>query len=189
MHRITRGVSFALTALLVGLAVGGPIAPPAAAHGYGSTGLCRFVATQAGTYGWTEALLRRIAVTPPRLYAKRSGGQKVGWRFTVERSRNRSVTPWRVTYRSPIQKANATRNRAANFNVMRVGVNVPTNVEDQNHVWYRVKVKMFWYRPNGTVASSESYVLTGYLMYVDGDPEGALDEYCPGLARQFFDGP
>ena len=157
-------------------------AAPAPTHG--STVNCRYQVTQEGRYGWTEALLKRIAVKPPTIYAK-SGTQLVGWQFVVRRSLDRSYTPWVVVYRSQIQQRVATATTAADFDVMRVGVNVPTNVEEQAFVWYKVTLRVFWYAPDGSVASKAKSLFTAYNMHVDGE-DIATDDYCPGLARAFF---
>lgn len=179
----------ALAAALGGSA--SPVAAAASEHGYGAEARCRYTATQSGQYGWTEALLKRIVVMPPTVFAKKAGGQQVGWRFIVRRSLDREAGPWKVSYRSRIQKAPATKTSAADFSKMGVEVSVPTNVEDQNDVWYRVTLKIFWYRADGSVDSSTTYLFTQYRMYVDGKDQGvwSLDDYCPGLALQFFDGP
>ena len=46
-------------------------------------------------------------------------------------------------------------------------------------------------RADGSVASKVSYLFPQYRMYVDGVDQGnwVLEDYCPGEARQFFDGP
>ena len=146
--------------------------------------------TAGGKYGWTEALLKKIAVRPPTVYAK-SGTQLVGWQFVVRRSLDRTNTPWVVTYRSHIQQRLATTATPAAFDAMRVGVNVPTDVEWQAFVWYKVTLKVFWYDVAGSDASKASSRFTQYRMFVDGADQGtwALEGYCPGMALQFFDGP
>ena len=188
MHRLT-------TTLLITLATAAALAVPvatvtAAPSSFGAEARCRYHETAGGKYGWTAALLKKIAVRPPTLDAK-SGQQVVGWRFVVQRSLDRQRGPWIVTYRSPIQKRPATTTTPAAFDAMRVAVTVPTNVEDQAFVWYTVTLKLFWYRADGRVASKVSYLFPQYRMYVDGVDQGnwALEDYCPGEARQFFDGP
>ena len=152
---------------------------------YGSTVNCRYSVTQSGKYGWTEALLKRIAVQSPAVYAK-SGTQLVGWQFVVRRSLDRTNTPWVVTYRSHIQKRLATTSTPAAFDAMRVDVNVPTDVEWQAFVWYKVTLRVFWYDSDGSVASKDSSLFADYSMHVNGENQGT-DEFCAGLALQFFD--
>jgi hypothetical protein len=72
--------------------------------------------------------------------------QLVAWRFIVERS---GTGPWnfQVTYRSPNQWGTAHTDSPALFSRMSVPVNVP----DGDTFFYRVKVKMFWYRRDGSI--------------------------------------
>src|SRR3954463_3196460 len=80
----------------------------APAADYGASVKCRYVVTEPSSeLGWTEARLSRIVVNPPTVYAKQ-GTQKVGWRFSVKRSLNWDLGPWKVTYRSPVERASAT---------------------------------------------------------------------------------
>jgi hypothetical protein len=175
-----------LTAIVTGAALVMPIASVSAAPAtdYGSTVICRHRITQEGRFGWTEALLARIAVKPPTIYAK-SGTQQVGWQFIVKRSLDTWNTPFVVTYRSHVQKRTATTSTPADFVAMRVGVNVPTDLEDQQDVGYKVTLKVFWYAADGSVASSAKSTLTEYRIRVEGE-YGAEDEFCQGMARQWF---
>lgn len=157
-----------------------PVSAAPALNNYGSTVTCRYQVTQEGTNGWTEALLKKLVVTPPTMYAK-NGTQLVGWRFIVKRSLDRWNTPWVETYRSPIQKRQATTSTPADFDTMRIGVNVPTNVEDQQHVWYRLTLKIFRYAADGSVASSASSRFTDYTVHIAGE-DFESDLYCAGLA-------
>jgi hypothetical protein len=164
-----------------------PVSAAPAPNNYGSTVTCRYRVTQGGKYGWTEALLNKLVVTPPTIYAKH-GTQRVGWQFVVRRSLDRGNTPWVVTYRSTIQKRQATTSTPAGFDTIRVGVNVPTDVEDQQHVWYKLTLRVFWYASDGSVGSKISSKFTDYTVHIDGE-EWASDPYCEGLARQWFEGP
>jgi hypothetical protein len=184
MSRHIRIVTLTLVALAL---VAGPSASPATAGviDYGAIASCRYRITQEGSYGWTAARLKKIVVSPPTV-AKKDGTRTVGWRFIVQRSLDRTSTPWRVTYRSPLQR----EGKSADFTPMRVGVTVPAERDTpngQDHVWYRVVLKMFWYRADGSVQAKIKHVM--YDMYVVVDGEEYVDSYCPGLAQQFFDGP
>jgi hypothetical protein len=185
MNRSFATLVAALVVSAATLIAASPVSASPAPNNYGSTVTCRYRVTEEGTNGWTEALLRKLVVTPPTIYAK-NGPQLVGWRFIVKRSLDRWNTPWVVTYRSPIQKRQATTSTPADFARMRIGVTVPTNVEDQQHVWYRLTLKIFRYAADGSVASNASSRFTDYTVHVAGEA-GASDLYCEGLARQYFD--
>ena len=132
--------------VLVGPAAAGT--PPA---DYGSSVQCRYRAGGSGpAYEWK---LKRIVVAPPVLYAN-NGTQKVGWRFVVRRSLNGENGPWKVTYRSPIQKRTATATQAAQFDTQRVDVAIP-EVENVRGVHYHVSLKMLWYRSGGIRAERQ----------------------------------
>ena len=184
MSRLSRVVFPALIGLAL---VAGPAAAPAAAGvlDYGAIANCRYNVTEGGTYGWTEALLKKIAISPPTI-AKQTGTKSVGWRFVVERSLNGDVTPWRVIYRSPLQRAGSS----AGLSIMRVYIHVPSENDlpnAQSFVWYRVILKMFRYTADGSVQTKVVHVMNDMHVNVDGDV--LVDSYCPGLALQFFDGP
>lgn len=187
---VRRAILVSMVAIL-GLALPAAAAgePQAATSSHGSQARCRYEATQIGRFGWTEADLRRIVVTAPTIYGTRRG-QTVGWRFVVQRSIDRG--PWRVTYRSPIQKATAGPSRAALFTRMGVDVAVPKPPAgadwDAFRVHYRVVLKTFWYRADGTIQARGSHLFDDHRHYVDGVFE-FTDEFCRGEIRQFFDGP
>lgn len=185
MSRLSRVVVLALMGLALGA---GPAAPPAAAGvlDHGAIANCRYNVTEGGTYGWTEALLRKIAISPP-VMPKPAGAASVGWRFVVKRSLDRANTPWRVIYRSPLQRAA----KSAGFTPMRAWVNVPSDnntPNGQDSVWYQVTLKMFWYRSDGSVQTKVSHLVNDMHVIVAGE-EQYIDSYCQGLALQFFDGP
>src|SRR5687767_247248 len=110
MKRLTTTLLIASVTVAALLVPAGTVT--AASSNHGAEARCKYHETSGGKYGWTEALLKKIAVRPPTLYAKRSK-QVVGWRFAVQRSLNRQNGPWAVTYGSPIQKRTATTSRAA----------------------------------------------------------------------------
>jgi hypothetical protein len=114
------------------------------------------------------ARLRKITVTPPEMFAK-SGQQTVGWRFVVRRTINEGDYPsHQVTYTSPIQTRTATTSEAADFDLQRVAVTLSTSVEDQRDVFYQVVLKLYWYRANGSVQSSTTYLMPDYTVRVKG---------------------
>jgi hypothetical protein len=110
--------------------------------------------------------LDRLDVRPPQVWSVR-GTQKVGWRFMVERVRNPRSTfddPWRETYRSAIQTATATEASSAAFTPMYVPVEVPRGTLVRNH-GYRVMIKMFWYRADGSVQGTSQHLLSYFETY------------------------
>jgi hypothetical protein len=173
----------ALSLLTFAMAAG-PAATPAAAGviDNGAIAKCRYAVTQRNEQNvWIEALLKRIAVEPPTV-PKTAGTKSVGWRFIVERSLDRGDTPWVVTYRSPIQRAPSS----AGFAPMRVGVKVPQGSETpagQEHVWYHVTIKLFWFGSDGSVQSKATHLMNEYHRLVAG--EELIDSQCAGLAQQF----
>ncbi|CAN5640265.1 hypothetical protein BH23CHL6_BH23CHL6_08530 [soil metagenome] len=160
--------------------------PQVAQPGYGLkvAPSCRYEAISGGTYGWTTARLRRIRVDPPEMWAMRAK-QKVGWRFVVQRSVDDAS--WTVTYRSPLQKSTAYADRAASFTKMVVDVKLPA-VPDKADVAYRVVIKAFWYRSDGTKEYKIRDQIDSYDLYVDGE-YAFTEASCAGEIRQFFDGP
>ncbi len=181
MSRLRRSVALSLVAL----ALAGVAAPVSAtpAPDYGSTARCRYDIVNDGPFGWTEADLRRIRVTPPEMYAQ-SGTQTVGWGFLVRRSMNRDNGPWRVVRRSRIQMASATTTSPADFSLMRMGVTVP-DIDEPEFVHYYVVLKMFWFNGDGSIASKVSHPMSDIELNVEGTahyPDGA--PYCPGRLTQ-----
>jgi hypothetical protein len=170
------------------------IAPAAAdaeatASGYGTKVKCGYKVTSGRPEFWSEAELRRIKVTAPTMYALERK-QTVGWRFLVKRSIDGGA--WKTTYKSPIQKAIAHADRAADFSPMKVAVALPEIDPwadyELDDVHYRVVLKMFWYRPDGSRQRTVTHLLEEYRVYVDGEFE-YRDDLCRGLIRQFVDGP
>jgi hypothetical protein len=134
----------------------------------------------SGSHWWR---LRRIDVRPPRVFAI-SGSQKVGWRFVVQRSKDQG--PWQVAYRSQVQKATASVNSRAAFESMGSRVSVPPpSSQFDNHHFFRVVVKMIWYRADGSQQGSARHLVDFYREQLDGevfagDGEGA----CQGIKGQ-----
>ncbi len=173
-------------ALLVSLVGAGLIGQPVAAatpptSDYGNTVECRYKAPGHGPA--YDFRLKKLVVTPPVLYAKKSQ-QVVGWRIVVTRATNWGHDPWKVTYHSPIQKASATPAHAAAFDAMSVGVTIP-NVDNVTSVWYHVTLKLYWYRANGSVQSKQSYLMP-YLKLIENGQYGDYENVC---AAGFYEGP
>jgi hypothetical protein len=170
-----------LAALTAVAAVAGPASATTPPPDYGSRVECRYRSNSPGpAYNWN---LKRIKVAPPTMLAK-SGTQKVGWRFVVQRSI--SSGPWKVTYRSPIQKRTATTAVAADFTTKLVDVVVPKTEDGPRAVDYHVTLKMFWYRADGSVQSKVSYLMPTLHWITNGHDYGDYDDYCQG---QFYAGP
>ena len=170
---------------MVALALASVLAGPAAAatpptSEYGNTATCRYRAPGDGpAFDWR---IKKIAVTPPVLYAK-SGTQTVGWRFVVTRSMSFGGDPWKVTYTSPIQKASATTSHAAPFTAKSVDVAIPP-VENVVSVWYHVTLKLYWYKANGSVQSQASYVMPYVISHTRFD-----DDWDTKCTAGFYQGP
>lgn len=173
------GLVLAALATVVGV---GPALAGTTSSDYGSTVKCNYRTSSPGPA--FTAGLKRIIVAPPKMFAK-SGQQTVGWRFIVRRTIDEGDYPsHHVTYRSPIQTATATTVKAADFESMRVDVALPKNIEDPRNVFYEVVIRMIWYRPDGSVKSTISYLMPDYTVRVRGDgwayTEGGY-ETCEGV--------
>jgi len=170
-------------ALAAAAIVAGPVAaatPPTS--DYGNTVDCRYKAPGPGPA--YEFRLKKFVVTPPVLYAN-SGTQTVGWRFVVTRAKNWGGDPWKITYRSPIEKASATTAQAAAFTSKSVDVAIP-NVENVTSVWYHVTLKLYWYKADGSVASQTTYLMPWMKWIMNGHYYGDYDHICQA---GFYEGP
>jgi hypothetical protein len=176
--------SAVVLAFVASVIVAGPVAAATApTSDYGNTVNCRYRASGSGPA--YDYVLKRLVVTPPVLYAVK-GTQTVGWRFVVTRAEWWGSEPWKVTYRSPIQKRTATTTTAAAFTSKDVDVQLP-NVENQRALVYQVTLKLYRYRADGSVASTTSYLMpwmkwvqNGHYYY------GDYDDVCQG---GFYVGP
>ena len=182
---VTRSTVATILALAIGLAIGS--APALAASGdRGAVVICNYKYLGDDSPYW-GGILERIDVKPPRLYALNSSTATVGWRFIVERQRfDQSFTGWKQTYKSPLQTAQASLTTAAPLTTMGVKVKLPALAPDWsgdwNDVYYRVKLKLFWYRANGTIQQALTHKMNHYENWIDGElgwmPKG--DYSCPG---------
>lgn len=162
-----------------------PGAAAATPADYGSTARCRYEITAAGQFGWTEADLVRVRLTPPEMFAQ-SGTQAVGWGFIVRRSIDGG--PWRVVRRTRIQMSTATTSTPATFSPLRTGITIPA-IDEPEFVHYNVVLKMFWFNGDGSVASKVSYPMPYITHKVHAAHDGAGDNRggpgCPGRLLQF----
>jgi hypothetical protein len=163
------------------------IAGPAAAatpptSEYGNTAECRYKAPGDGPA--FNFRLKKIVVTAPVLYGKKSTPQTVGWRFIVTRSMNSESGPWTETYRSPIQKRSATTTTPADFSAMSVGVVIP-DVENVVTVHYHVTLKLLRYRNDGSLKSKVTYLMP-YYKWIENGEGGYWDAICPA---GYYNGP
>lgn len=163
--------------------IAGPVAaatPPTSA--YGNTVECRYTAGGHGpAYDW---VLKHLVVTPPKVYAEKSR-QTVGWRFVVTRAEWWGADPWKVTYRSSIQKRTATTTMAAAFDTKSVDVKLPDVVNTRALV-YQVTLKLYRYRADGSVKSQTSYLMPWMKWIQNGHYYGDYDDVCQG---GFYEGP
>lgn len=175
-----------VTALLLAMVATVIVAAPATATtpppDYGSRVQCRYRADGPGpAHEWE---LRRFVVEPPVMHTNMDQ-QTVGWRFVVQRSLNGEYGPWKVTYRSAIQKRTATASHAEPFDTKSVDVAVP-DVENPRDVHYQVTLKMFRYRSDGSVKSSISYQMPLLKWYLNGNYYGDEERFCQA---NFYEGP
>jgi hypothetical protein len=182
---VIRSTVATMLAVAIGLAIGS--APVLAASGdRGAVAICSYKDLGEDSNYW-GGVLKRIDVDPPRLYALNSKTATVGWRFIVERQRfDQSFTGWKQTYKSPIQTAPASPTTAAAFSTMGVKVKLPTLAADWegdwNDVYYRVTLKLFWYRADGSVQQAVVHKMKHYENRIDGEYawNDSGDYSCPG---------
>lgn len=110
-------------------------------------------------------MLDRISVRPPMVRGTRDD-QRVAWRFIVQRSPIAGWPEtvgrpydWKVTYRSPRQFGTGHVHSPAKLSRMAVPVVVPGPHAHGDTYAYRVKVRMFWYRANGTLQGKATHLV------------------------------
>jgi hypothetical protein len=118
--------------------------------------------------------LRRLYVTTP-VFAPLNPGQTVGRRFIFERKLGDGS--WTVRYRSPIQKATASSGGTVTLAPMDVKVALPADPYD---AFYRVAVKVYSYRPDGSVKATAKQGVHEYRIWIDGQFRWKQDGYCEG---------
>lgn len=106
-----------------------------------------------------------ISVRPPRVHGTRAG-QRVAWRFAVERSAT-GPWDWRPIYQSRRQFGTASVHTPASFRRMSV------DVSGSGFYWFRVRVKMLWYAPDGTLEGKAVHAVDYYKEGASGNTYGA----------------
>lgn len=181
-----------LTALLFALLAAGPVLADLEQGHSGTVGfhqlrdgwnggaICRY--KQVPSSLAYEAKLKWIDVRPPKVRST-SGSQAVGWRFLIERrSYDRTtISPWAVTYRSPVQRDVTNTTTNASFSTLGVRVAVPsTSFDEYPGYQYRAQIKMFWFRADGTVGGTATHLVERYQYVLgrdNGDPTVFTDPY------------
>jgi hypothetical protein len=123
-----------------------------------------------------EVELDRIIVRPPQVYALGDTRQSVGWRLIVWGDDQHSPdTGAPVTqifkYKSPIQRATAYPTSRAQFTRMVVSVDPPAWTMPGFHLefLYHRTIKVFWYNADGSVQATDTQIIGGSSVYVDGE--------------------
>jgi len=127
--------------------------------------------------------LKRIVVFPPRMRAVAGkDAQTVGWNFTVQRREAGlgGSGPWENRYTSPEMTAVTDDAHNASFDQASVSVTTPfgPDVEDAIAL-YRVHIKMFWHRPNGSVQGTAKHRVNYYRsVYTNRSGSGVQENVC-----------
>jgi len=119
------------------------------------------------TSGDAPWLLTSFRVRAPFVFAidrnEKRNRELVGWRFLIDTyNPNDPNEGAHIFYRSPLQTAWAYDDTPAPFSAMSVTPDVP-----DNDYQYRLFVKMFWYRADGSVRGSSVHVITQYKHVYD----------------------
>lgn len=119
-----------------------------------------------------------LSVRPPKVFGTRNN-QRVGWRFIVLRQKvaysGETQWPVKVTYRSPIQRSIAQINTPAAFSRMAVPVDTPSDGTSRTY-FYWVRIKMFWYLPDGNVQGSSLHEVDFYKDVLGNTSNGVYSE-------------
>jgi hypothetical protein len=148
------------------------------------------VSPSPGGYSY-EAKLKWIDVRPPKVRAI-AGSQEVGWQFMVERVRQVANDTWVLRYTSPIQRDVTNASTNADFTLRGINVVLNTTSADEDPQYlYRVKVKMLWYRANGTIQGTATHLVSNYRQVWNNFPvfgtQTLTEEYpCPGWTAGDF---
>lgn len=130
--------------------------------------------------------LDQIIVWPPNVRAVPGQGvQQVGFNFTVQRQTfyfPDQLGPWQNRYTSRVFKANTNSSNLANLPSGSVDVVVPDRPGES--YTYRVLIKVFWYRANGSVMGTALMRPQRYATDSTG-PTANQNNYCWDL--QFED--
>ena len=184
-HRAAVSVTRPIVATILAVAIGLAICSAPVLAGSGDRGavvICNYKYLGDDSE-YVDGILKRIDVNPPRLYALNSRTATVGWRFIVERLRQDQgwPAPWKQTYKSPLQTARASLTTAAAFTTMGVKVKLPVLSDPEDYNWqsvtYRVTLKLFWYRANGTTQQAVTHQMKHYEYWLDGVFDGTPNFY------------
>jgi len=146
---------------------------------YGTQLLCKYRSFEVeGTTGFR---LRRVAVDPPTdLYARRTE-QTVGWRLLVQRRYDGEN--WKRIFASVIQKSTATPTEPGVFSQLFAKIDYIDGIDrwpNGRHSEFRAVLKFYWYRKDGTIATSERYANHIYHAYRDGEYQFTSNGSCEG---------
>jgi hypothetical protein len=118
-------------------------------------------------YDSSTANLESIKVAAPTIYARnRTAGedlQMVGWRILVRR-KVEPATSYTTVLKSAIFKTEASDITPAAFKEQTVSMAVPDNSS------FRIFVKMFWYRPDNSIAGTARHRVDKYTEWNGVDP-------------------
>ena len=157
------------TAAATGAALGDPVDT-------GSVATCRYRVVDHvpadNPYGESGiGVLRKIVVTPPRMYGLTNWDAPVSWRFVVYKSWDwYHGGTWKLFYKSPQQYGTASTSTPADFTKMMYRPPTPRNddVDLPSNTSYRVEIRMTWWNPDSPVIFSRlSYLLTENNVVVD----------------------
>ncbi|HUP83806.1 MAG TPA: hypothetical protein VM284_06420 [Candidatus Limnocylindria bacterium] len=173
MIRPSKIVLIVTAALLATMVVAAPAAA-VSQSGFESKVRC-YNRTVSGDIG-QELELRRLLVLPPTLYTKSASA---GWRFIVYRSSD--GLDYTVRYRSPIQRAPSS----SGFTSMGVPVAVPSvwPSPDPEAYPYRVVIKAFFYRADGSIKATSKSDVYEFRIWVDGEYASRNTSVCYGRTR------
>jgi hypothetical protein len=135
---------------------------------------CEKFQTDASNPKWW--VMEDLSVRPPKVFGT-SNNQRVGWRFIVLRQKaaysGETQWPVRVTYKSSIQRSTAQIDTAAAFSRMTVPVDTPDDGRSYN---YWVRIKMFWYLPDGNVQGWSLHEVDFYQEVLNNSSNGVYSE-------------
>ena len=127
------------------------------------------------SYGQSGAL-EAIVIENPEFYARnRTAGvdaQQVGWRVIVKKRRSGPDQPWTTLSTSAVYKAWATDATPANLNPYKLAMAFPDSSS------FRVIVKTFWYRADGSTAGWAKTRIESYTAHSQAFGDEYPNESC-----------
>ena len=173
MIRRSKSILIVVAALLGTMVVAAPAAA-GSQSGFESKVRCYNRTVSREDSPWAQELeLRRLLVLPPTFSANSAS---VGWRFIVYRSTD--GLDYTMTYRSPIQRAASS----SGFTSMEVRVDVPSvwPSPDPEAYPYRVDIKAFFYRADGSVKATSKSAAYKFRIWIDGSYDSRSTSFCYG---------